>query len=152
MKKIILSTIVAILIFACKTTTTPLVADVTYKSYNNQIMNVESIGYGSKESDALENAKKNAIDVILFRGVPNSSLNTPLVGTTESVAKQKHESYFEEFYKNRRYSSFITQAISQTPFKKLENGSKGLKATVKVNIQALRTDLENNGVIRKFGY
>jgi len=138
-------------VFSCKTTA-PLGAEVTYKSYTNQIMSVESIGYGAKTPEALENAKKNAIDVILFRGVPNSSLNRPLVGTDKQTALQKNKKYFKELYKNRRYSSFITQAVSITPFKKLENGSKGLKATVKVNIQALRVDMENNGIIRKFGY
>ena len=100
MKKIIFSFAIVIIQLACKTTT-PLVADVTYKSYNNQIMNVESIGYGAKTAEAIENAKKNAIDVILFRGIPNSNLNKPLAGTGEHTIKQKNRSYFDDFYKNR---------------------------------------------------
>ncbi|WP_179320196.1 hypothetical protein [Winogradskyella helgolandensis] len=152
MKNTIIVACAVLMLIACKATPTPLVADVTYKSYEKQIMSVASIGYGSKLETALENAQKNAIDVILFRGVPNSSLNTPLVGTNESNAKQTHQSYFEEFYANKRYTSFITQSVSNTPIKKLENGNKGIKATIKVNIEALKRDLESNGIIRKFGY
>ncbi|MBL4746509.1 MAG: hypothetical protein JKY08_09110 [Flavobacteriaceae bacterium] len=151
MKKIIFSCIGILLFLSCKTTTN-LVSEVKYKSYTNQIMSVEAIGYGSNASKALANAQKNAIDVILFRGVPNSNLNSPLVGTNEALALQKHKKYFETFYANKRYLSFITQSVTQTPFRKLENGNKGLRATINVNIQSLRADLEHNGLIRKFGY
>lgn len=129
-----------------------MTSEVSFKSYNNEIMNLDVIGYGSNNGEALENAQKNAIDIVLFRGIPNSNLNSPLAGTNENDIRMKNKDYFESFYGKKRYLSFITQSVSNTPIHRFDNGKKGVQANIKINIMSLRNDLTENNIIRKFGY
>lgn len=150
-KKYSILVIVMLFISSCGTKV-PMTAEVTYKNYTNEIMNLDVIGYGSKKEDALENAKKTAMDIVLFRGIPNSNLNSPLIGINESEIKAKNKKYFDVFYGQKRFLSFITYSVTKIPVQKLENNKKGVAANVKINIMSLRKDLEENGIIRKFGY
>jgi hypothetical protein len=119
-----------------------MTAEVTYKSYTNEIMSLDVIGHGSSKGDALEDAQVTAMDIVLFRGIPNSNLNTPLVGTNESDIKTKNKKYFDAFYSQKRFLSFITYSVNNIPVQKLTNNKKGLAATIKINIMSLRKDLE----------
>lgn len=56
-------------------------------------------GLGRNRKDALEQAKKNAVRDVIFRGIVNGKSecdNRPLVG--EVNAQQKHEVYFNKFF------------------------------------------------------
>ena len=150
-KKYSILVIVMLFISSCGTKV-PMTAEVTYKNYTNEIMNVDVIGYGSKKEDALENAQKTAMDIVLFRGIPNSNLKSPHIGINESEIKAKNKKYFDVFYGQKRFLSFITYSVTKIPVQKLENNKKGVAANVKINIMSLRKDLEENGIIRKFGY
>lgn len=152
MKKTFSVLLIVILFLSSCGAKVPMTAEVTYKSYTNEIMNLDVIGYGSSKGDALENAQKTAMDIVLFRGIPNSNLNRPLVGTNESDIKTKNKIYFDAFYNQKRFLSFITYSVNNIPVQKLENNKKGVVATIKINIMSLRKDLEENSIIRKFGY
>jgi len=144
--------VIVSLFFSSCSSKAPMMVDVTYKHYTNEIMSLDVFGYGSNKIEAIENAQMKAVDAILFRGIPNSNLNTPLVGTNEIEIRRNNKKYFERFENEKRYLSFITQSICNTPLHKLENGHKGVLAIIKINIVSLRRDLEENGIIRKFGY
>jgi hypothetical protein len=100
------------------------------------------------------NAEIEAFRQLLFYGIPSTQQWRPLiVGANEAALMQQHKVYFEQMLgKSGRYWSFVVQS------KVVRQKSKGVifkeQATmdVTINLRTLRTDLEQNGVIRKFGY
>jgi hypothetical protein len=90
--------------------------------------------------------------VILFRGVPESKQKMALVSSNESMEMLENSPYFTEFYNGKRYKSFIVSSHPTGGFTKLKGKQLQTTADVKVNIVNLRRDLEQSGVIRKFGF
>ena len=106
-------------------------------------------GYGKTEADALADAGKYAVEQLLFRGVPNSSQRNPLIGTDEATARENQKSYLADLFDNERYLSFLTLTIPVDGGK--ERGKYWTVADITINLRALRTDMEQAGLIRKFG-
>lgn len=79
---------------------------------------------------------------LLFRGIPNSNQSAPLISTSEEDIKRDFPNYFDVFFKQNRFQTFITSSIKN---------SNGIHK-VTINVKALRLDLEKNSIIRKFGY
>jgi hypothetical protein len=130
-------------------------AEVNYLGKGQQgTINVSSIGYGKKMGDIEEvkkNAEINAFNTLLFRGIPGTDLQNAMLGTNESEIKSKNSDYFKSFFNNNRYRTFI---MSSNPTSSLfkEKGYNKITIVMKINIYSLRKDLEQNGVIRKFGF
>jgi hypothetical protein len=137
--------------YSCSQKTLPT-SEVNYVSGNAGTITMRTIGNGSNESEAISEAEKNAINVLLFRGLPESEQKSALVGTNESEEIEKHKTYFEKFYTQKRYKTFFMSSIPVSDFAKQKGGAKSLTLDVKVNLAALRTDLEQNNIIRKFGF
>jgi hypothetical protein len=127
-------------------------AEVNYVSGNEGTIVMRSIGVGTNQQEAIADAEKRSINVILFRGLPESLQKIALIGTNESEEMDKHKDYFDTFYNKIRYRTFIMSSIPVSDFKRQSGGSKSLAVDVKVNLVALRKDLEQNNIIRKFGY
>lgn len=79
---------------------------------------------------------------LLFRGIANSSQQTPLVNVSESAAMNSNPAYFDVFFKKERYKTFITSST--------KNNDSSQR--IVINLRALKLDLEYNAIIRKFGY
>lgn len=112
---------------------------------------VSVLVYAKNEKIASTNAKLYAINTLLFRGISNSSYNRPMIGTNEEEIKNKHSNYFDSFY-NNRYITFITSAIAKSKLAKDETKRKCMLFEITMQKRSLKTDLENNGIIRKFGF
>ena len=113
---------------------------------------MRAIGVGETRQEALDDAEMKVFDVILFRGVPESGQKMALVSSNESMEMMKNNPYFTEFYNGRRYKSFIVNSSPVGDFTKLKGRQFQTNANVKVNFVNLRRDLEQNGIIRKFGF
>jgi hypothetical protein len=127
-------------------------AEVNFVSGNEGTIIMRSIGVGSNQMEAIADAEKSAINVILFRGLPESAQKIALIGTSESEEMDKNKDYFEKFYNQKRYKTFIMSSIPVSDLIKQNGGQKSIAADVKVNLLALRKDLEQNNIIRKFGF
>ncbi len=107
-------------------------------------------GYGTTEGNALADAGRYAVEQVLFRGVPNSGQRDPLIGVDENMAKEQYAEYLSELLDNERYLSFLTQTVP------IESGRiygrRWMVVDITINLRALRSDLEQAGIIRKFGY
>ncbi|SNR71683.1 hypothetical protein [Flavobacterium sp. ov086] len=125
---------------------------VNYLSGNAGTITMRAIGTGGNQQDAISEAEKSAINVLLFRGLPESEQKTALIGSNESEEIEKHKEYFDKFYTQKRYKSFIMSSIPVGKFARQNGGKKSLPLDVKVNLAALRADLEQNNIIRKFGF
>ena len=92
-----------------------------------------------------QQAVVNAFETLLFRGVPGSEVNTPLI-SDEATARAKHAAYWQEFYEGR-YRTFLLSISAAGP-----RAKNCAQVTLKINHVALRQDLEQHGIVRPFGY
>jgi hypothetical protein len=123
-------------------------SEVNFVSEHDGTITMRAIGSGTNKQDAISDAEKNAINVIFFRGLPESEQKIALIGTSESEEIEKNKQYFEKFYNQKRYKTFIMSS----DLTKKNGEEKSLAADIKVNVVALRKDLEQNNIIRKFGF
>lgn len=121
-------------------------------SQQNGIMTIRSTGYGTDKEAAIESAELNAIEQLLFRGFPKSQQVFPLVSVDEITARKQHKRYFNEFLDNGRYKTFILSSIPVSNFARHGRKKRNITMEIRVNLNTLRSDLEAQGVIRKFGY
>jgi hypothetical protein len=144
--------IVAILgLHSCSPKIQPYSGEVNflYKEAQGTIA-VQSTGYGKNQTDAVADAQKNAFKILLFKGLPGTELNVPLI-ENENDAKSKHSEYFKKFFEQGNYKTFMMSSTESSNLIKMK-GSKKITVDVKINYNSLRKDLEQNQVIRKFGY
>jgi hypothetical protein len=92
-----------------------------------------------------QQAVVNAFETLLFRGVPGSEVNKPLV-PDEVTARTQHAAYWQEFY-GGRCRTFLTSLSEAGP-----RAHNCAQLTLKINHVALRLDLEQHGIVRRFGY
>lgn len=155
MKKLnIISSLVVLIVLlitnGCSQRTIPTV-EVNYLSGKEGTITMRVIGIGSNQEDAIVDAEENAFNVIFFRGLPESEQKNALIGTNETEEKEKNKDYFNKFYKGERYKTFIMSSIP-TSLNKHKGGKKSIAIDVKINLIALRKDLEQNNIIRQFGF
>ena len=111
------------------------------------MLNVACYGRGKA---ALQAAQRMAFETLLFRGIPGSTQSQPLV-ENESHAKQLNAPYFQELLDQQRFRQFLMQVTPISSSARVA-GQKRRIFLMKINVQALRRDLEQNEVIRKLGF
>lgn len=114
-------------------------------------------GNGRNRIDAVDQAKKNALYVVIFKGITGNQspcILKPLV--TEVNAEEKHQTYFQHFFseKSRTYLKFIAMrdaSLGKTLFRKKVNNIRGVSygVVVRVLIPELEKELIDNEIIRK---
>jgi len=135
----------------CSYNTVPT-ASVNFVSGNKGTITMRAIGFGINTEDAINDAEKNAMNVLLFRGLPESEVKVGLIGTNESAEMEKHPAYFSKFYKGLRYKSFIMSSIPTSELIIKKGSKKSIAVDIKINYAALKKDLEQSNLIRQFGY
>lgn len=138
-------------LYSCSPKLQPNTSEVNfiYKDAQGTIA-VKSTGYGKNRTETVSDAQKNAFKLILFRGLPGTELNVPLIDNENDV-KSKHAEYFKNFFDYGYYKTFMMSSIENSNLIKVKGGSK-ISIDVKINYNSLRKDLEGNGIIRKFGF
>ncbi len=144
----IITLLISILLPCCKTTYPS--AEVNFLSGDEQTVTVRSIGLGNDEEKAIINAEQKVFDVLFFRGLPGSTQKIPLIGSNEQEEKAKHKKYVDGFYDGKRHKTFVMSSIPVSRIVIVKGGQKMFTLVVKVNLSALRRDLETFNVIRKF--
>jgi len=156
MKSIPVFLILIPFLFCCQLTQAQkktVTAEVNFLSESTGIISVRSIGYGKNKAEAIDNAEIIAMDVLLFRGIPESTQKDPVIGVNSDDVKSKNKEYFDNFYGGKQYKSFIMSAIPTTEdLIKNKGGKKSIAVDIKINTKALRLDLESKNIIRKFGF
>lgn len=141
-------------------------AEIEYIETQDNLVTFRILGYGINEDDAITNAQINGFDNIFFRGIPNTANSNPLIGYNEREVKQKHQNFFNSFYRGRRMLNFINRTTlissdkSKVLAKKIKKRSvvlddiKSIAAYVELtyNMKSLRKDLEDKNVIKAFGF
>lgn len=108
--------------------------------------------YGKNAETAIENAKILAVKTILFSGMANSRFaKSPLAGAGEAQLMSSHPKYFKELLSSQRINSFVVSTTAMSSLKKDITKNKAISVAITINTATLRSDLEQNGVIRRFG-
>lgn len=155
MVKYIVGLLLGLFLFqSCKTAAVYPTANVTFQSVKNGVIQARCVGLGEDEQAAIEDAEKNMVRTLLFRGLPGSGQEAPLLSINEAECEQKYPDYMDALFgeSSMRYKSFLQATI---PVSDLQNHGKGIKSItvdVKLNLKALRMDLEKQGLIRRFGF
>jgi hypothetical protein len=113
------------------------------------IYNIKATGYSTTSRNSILEAERNAFKVIIFKGLPGSDLTVPLVDN-ESNSMSQNKVYYDRFF-DSGYRSFIMNRNENYLPKKNRNGFQS-EVTLKINLESLRRELEQNQIIRKFGY
>lgn len=111
---------------------------------------IESDGFGKKKQNAIEDAQYKAIELVMFKGINGTDLSVPLI-PNETEAKSKNKKYFEDL-RGGRFKEFITNSNVTSEFNKKAKGGKNISVSTEINYRALRTDLEQKQIVRKFGF
>ncbi len=126
-------------------------AQVEFVAEQNGTITVSTVGAAKKIDNAISEAEKYVFYHVFYRGIPGSTLKKGLMDITESEAEVNYKDYFDNFYRSR-YQTFITTTRQNGGVEKGKKRKKIISFNVTVNVDALRRDLEDNQVIRKFGY
>lgn len=119
----------------------------------NGLYTFRSTGYGKDVKQAIVDAEKAVFKLIFFRGAPGiKNFDKPMVSSNESKSMEEHKGFFDEFFDGGRYKSFITKSQQMNKFGKNGNTQKNITIEVTVNLNVLKSDLESQKVVRKFGY
>ena len=114
------------------------------------LFTIGTSGCGKTSIDAKNSAEKAAVETALFIGFASHGNVQPIV-ENGTEAKQKHAGYFNELLSSGGYKRFITDNVTVSEIISKEKVVE-VKLQLTLNYSALRRDLEQNAVIRKFGF
>ena len=138
-------------ILGCSPRTIPYSAQVEFLyKHEHGTIGLNSTGYGKNRVHAIEDAQKNALNILIFKGVPGSEMNLPLV-QNESETRSKYSEYFKTFFDRQYYKMYVVSSTESSALVK-SGRLKKISVDVKINYVSLRKELEQNNIIRKFGY
>ena len=121
---------------------------VMCQKYEEGVIHLVAEANAESTAKAVAYAERNAIENLLFKGVPNSNQEKPII-PNESEAMKKNAAYFQNLFQNTGYQKFVMQ--SEVAEKTIEGKTYFVKQKVSVDLNAFRSDLEQNKVVRKFG-
>lgn len=113
-------------------------------------ISMRCVGYGKKAAIASMDAELSAIRTLLFVGAQNTQHSMPLIQEDKATIEGKFREFFDALY-SKEYQNFVESSIIVTPYGKNALKQKCITLDVCIRVNQLRTYLENNGVIRKFG-
>lgn len=109
-------------------------------------------GTGRNRKDAVEQAKKNAVREVLFKGIRGGECEMkPLV--PEVNAEEKYESYFNKFFKdNGLYKFFVTLKDERIPNRifretKVSSNTVTIPVVVRVQRPQLKEQMKQDGIL-----
>ena len=147
MKKLILATLALILSAGAYAQETECIGKEMDGSLTLRVW-----GTGRNRTDALEQAKKQAVYDVLFKGVTkgNTDYNMrPIM--TEVNARQRYQDYFDIFFMDRgeylKYISMEDKRAGSTKVSKRNFRDVTLGVTVRVLVPQLRARLKSDGLL-----
>jgi len=112
-------------------------------------MSVESNGFGKNLDAAIFSAQQRVFYTILFKGLPGSEQSQALVDN-ETSSTSEHSDYYKKLFDGNFYQTFMMS--SNTVSSSKVKGGITVTIDIKINYDSFRKDLEQNNIIRKFGY
>lgn len=158
MKTSVLGPLLFLLLFSCTTGQKVTEQKMTFEYQRSGMVNlskqqsgllsVNSVQTAENINKAVSFAEINALENILFRGIPGSLQADPVI-SNEKEARVKSRQILNELIFKEGYRTFMTD--SQLIARQEDKNAVTVTQEVTFDIPALRKYLEQNQVIRKFG-
>lgn len=107
--------------------------------------------YSKKANVAIEQAKKNAVHGILFKGYGGNDqgcVSQKPIATNPNIEQEKADFFAEFFEDGGKYMKYVSDAADAAPDRVKVGREYKVGIIVIVNKDALRKDMEQAGVIR----
>jgi hypothetical protein len=116
------------------------------------------VGFGTKQVEIENDAQTKAFEQLLYVGLPdatnaeikNTDFRLPMV---ENKATVQGMPFLRNFFQNKEYKRFVAEL---TPLdnqkRRASNSQRTIPFAIAINYDAFRRFMEQNQVIRKFGY
>lgn len=121
----------------------------TVVSSTRETVTFRITGYGKNARVATEEAERGAIKTILFEGAEGTRFRLPIISENQESIEKSHAAFFEAFYGNG-YKKYVNSVVV-TSFGKDAQKRKCITLDVCVKASNLRSALEKNKIVRKFG-
>ena len=118
---------------------------------NSTSYSFKGTGFSKSSNDCKADAEMNVFNVLLFKGISGSDLQIPLVDN-EAKSKNENQKFYKDFFNNHKYRDYITSSVSVvSPVKKVKGGYS-CQVEFTINLNSLKINLQQNSIIRKFGF
>jgi hypothetical protein len=112
--------------------------------------------YSKNPETAIEQAKKNAVHGVIFKGFPaKERLRGQKALAQSPTLEEEKEDYFKEFFSDGgRFQKFVTLTLNGAidPSDRVKIGKEyKIGVIVSVDVAGLRNDLEGAGIIKPLG-
>jgi len=109
---------------------------------------VQASGLATEQPASYESAIYNALSTLLYQGIPGSVQPKPMIPPEDAArVRSKVDNCLHD---NNCFRNFIMQVNQVGGIVKVKGGYEAT-ANLKVNLTSVRTWLEQNNIIRKFG-
>lgn len=159
MKKILKTVVFAVAVLSISSCKTPTVISSEYSTSRfevtclgidpNGAQTLRSWGNGINKGQAIEQAKRNAVEAVMFKGIQsNGDCNKrPLIN--EVNARERYEEYFNKFFKEGgAYEKYVTLDEKRTS--RIKSSGSSMEAwgvVVTIDRLALKNRLIDDNVI-----
>ncbi|MBK9253920.1 MAG: hypothetical protein IPM42_00380 [Saprospiraceae bacterium] len=121
---------------------------VEFVSGDKNTITITSNGFAESEGKAVYYAEINALENILYRGIPNSNQDNPMIAN-ENQLTNSQQTELDNLIRREGYRNFLIQSYRSNGG--LSGSNWNILQTVKFDLQALRKYLEDKSIVRKFG-
>ena len=153
-------TFIVLFISGCSKKTTGVSSIGAYSNFETTCMGVEHDGSqtlrvwgkGTTKADAIEQAKKNAVYDVLFKGIKGTGECNQKPLMLEVNAREKYAKYFNPFFSDGgEYSRYVNleSGNSATILEAKGSSINNYGVIVTVDREKLRNQLEKDGVIQQ---
>lgn len=122
---------------------------IKHKTVPSGQISVISGGYGKTKVSSVNNAIDKAFRNILLHGIPGTNQSTPMLGSTAEKVYQQNKKAIENILSNDLERYILDREVSAYRFLNINTPSTEVRLLI--NLQAFRSRLESQGIIRKFG-
>lgn len=123
-------------------------AEVEFVEAASNTITLISSHRAENQQTAIVYAEVNALENLLFRGIPGSNQENPMIADEKNAFK-KHNEFLKRLLDQGTYRQFMIASENENT--QLFNNMTQVKQLITIDLKALRKHLESNGVIRSFG-
>ena len=123
--------------------------EVNAVSHENSIIVLSSQARAESASKAVYHAERNAFENLIFKGIPNTNQESPMV-PSEVKALRDNPSLFNSLLVEQGYRRYVMDSYTNNSVA-VGGGVQLIDQVVKIDLKALRNYLQAEGVTKKFG-
>ena len=123
--------------------------EVNAVSHENSIIVLSSQARAESVSKAVYHAERNAFENLIFKGIPNTNQESPMV-PSEVKALKDNPTLFNNLLVEQGYRRYVMDSYTNNSVA-VGGGVQLIDQVIKIDLKALRNYLQAEGVTKKFG-